>query len=429
MANTIASSVHSLKSSLHVALAAGTIQHACREAGHAWRSRVLDPVTTIWLFALQMLHANTACTHVLRLMPGVQATDSAYCQARKRLPLNVFRTLFDHVRDHLLPSTDERLSRWRDHRIFYIDGSSASTPDTPELRQTFGQPAGQKPGCGFPTATLVGLFRGGSGLLVDLLIRPLQTHEASIAHLLFKHLQPDDVLVGDRAFSSYVLIAMLHRRGVHAVMRLHQRRKTDFRRGRCLGVRDRLVRWTKPVKRPQWLEPDMFNALPDEMMLRQLEYQVQQPGYRTQKVVLVTTLTDAQMYPKRELASLYGDRWQVETYYRHLKQTMRMDVLRCKTAEGVEKELWMFGIVYNLARSVMVEAAKRQHVDPDRISFIDTLRWLTLRRPGEPLPALRVNPHRPGRVQPRAVKRRPKQYSLMTSPRAQMLDEMAAWRQ
>jgi len=428
MTTSIASCVRSLKSTLRGALAAKTIHDACDEVGHTWRARTLDPVTTIWLFALQMLHANTACTHVVRLMPGVHATDSAYCQARRRLPLQVFQTLFHRVRNMLLAATDEMLPLWRGHRVSYIDGSTSSTPDTPDLQQTFGQPAGQKSGCGFPVATLVGLFRSG-GLLVDLLIAPLRTHEASIAHLLFQHLKPNDVLVGDRAFSSYVLIALLQQRGVHAVMRLHQRRKTDFRRGRYLDVRDRLVRWTKPVNRPQWMDEETFDSLPDEMTLRQVEYQVEARGYRSQKVVLVTTLLDAEQYPKRELASLYGDRWRVETYFRHLKQTMRMDALRCKTPEGVEKELWMFGIIYNLVRSVMIEAARRQHVEPDRISFIDTLRWLALRRPGEPLPVLRVNPHRPGRVQPRVVKRRTKQYSLMTRPRESMLQAMAAWKQ
>ena len=427
MASSIASSARSLKSTLRHALAAKMIHAACRDSGHAWRVRTLDPVTTVWLFALQMLHANTACTHVLRLMPGIRATDSAYCQARKRLPLKVFQRLFQRVRDHVLPATDEMLSLWRGHRVFYIDGSTTSTPDTPGLQKLFGQPAGQKPGCGFPAATLVGLFRS-SGLLVDLLIKPLRTHEASIAHLLFKHLKPNDLLVGDRAFSSYVLVASLQQRGAHAVMRLHQRRKTDFRRGRYLGVRDRLVRWTKPPRRPDWMDEETFDSLPTEMTLRQVEYQVEIRGYRSQKVVLVTTLFDAEQYPKKELASLYGDRWQVETYFRHLKQSMRMDVLRCKTPDGVKKELWMFGIIYNLVRSVMVEAAQRQGVKPDRISFIDTLRWLTLRRAGEPLPVLGVNPHRPGRVQPRVVKRRPKQYSLMTRPRDQMIKAMTGWK-
>ncbi|TVQ52840.1 MAG: IS4 family transposase [Phycisphaerales bacterium] len=340
----------------------------------------------------------------------------------------VFQTLFQRVRDHFLPATDEMLSLWRGHRVFSIDGSTSSTPDTPELQKTYGQPAGQKPGCGFPVATLVGLFRSGSGLLVDPLIAPLRTHEAAIAHLLFKHLKPNDVLVGDRAFSSYVLVVLLQQRGVHAVMRLHQRRKTDFRRGRYLGVRDRLVRWTKPARRPAWMDEEMFDSLPAEMTLRQVEYQVQENGYRSQKVVLVTTLTDAEKYPKQELASLYGDRWQVETCFRHLKQTMQMDALRCKTPDGVEKELWMFGIIYNLVRSVMVEAAQRQGVEPNRISFIDTLRWLMLRGPGEPLPVLLVNPYRPGRVQPRVVKRRPKQYSLMTKPRKEMMEAMTAWK-
>jgi hypothetical protein len=221
--------------------------------------------------------------------------------------------------------------------------------------------------------------------------------------------------------------ALLAARSVHILMRQHQRRKTDFRRGRRLGVRDQIIQWTKPVKRPPWMEAHAFEQRPDRLTLRRVEYRIEANGYRTQKVVLITTLLDAQTYPVRELASRYGERWQVETCFRHLKQTMRMDVLKCRTVDGVGKEVWMYAIIYNLVRAMMVEAGLRQGVPPDRISFIDVLRWLAHRREGEPMPRLAVNPHRPGRHQPRVVKRRPKQYPLLTHPRDQMRKAMRGW--
>jgi len=172
-----------------------------------------------------------------------------------------------------------------------------------------------------------------------------------------------------------------------------------------------------PVHPPEWLTPELFAALPAVLCVRELRYRVAQAGFRTQTVTLVTTLLDVDLYPADALAALYGMRWQVETNLRHLKQTMGLEVLHCQSLVGVLKELTVFALVYNLVRVVMLAAAKRQGVALERISFIDALRWLSTARPGEPLPPLVVNPHRPDRVEPRAVKRRPKPYPLLTKPR------------
>lgn len=427
MTNSITSAVDSLKLQVRESFHPDLIHDACQSVGHRWRVRILDPVTTIWLFALQVLHGNTACAHCARLMPGVQVSDSAYCQARRRLPLSVFRRLFHRLRHRLLEATDQTLARWHGHRVFFIDGSTCSMPDTPELQTRFGQPSGQLAGCGFPSLKLVALFRAGSGLLVDTLIGPLYCHEAKIAYRLFTHLHPGDVLIGDRAFCSYVIIALLARRSVHVLMRQHQRRVTDFRRGRRLGESDQIIEWTRPKKCPTWMAAATFAGLPRRFTVRRVAYRIEANGYRTQKVVLITTLLDASIYPVGELAARYNERWQVETSFRHLKQTMRMETLKCKTADGVEKEVWMFAIIYNLVRVTMVRAGLRQGVDPERISFIDVLRWLTLRGVGEPMPRFVVNPDRPGRHQPRVVKRRPKQYSLLTHPREEMRKAMKGW--
>lgn len=423
MTRTISHAIDSLKSSIETSLDAQHIHNACRTAGHRWRERTLNPVRTIWLFALQILHGNTACMHTIRLMRDLAVTDSGYCQARARIPLAAFRHLFLHVVRTLMCATNEATELWCGHRVFLMDASNCSMPDTPALQKHFGQPKGQKPGCGFPIANLVTLFRASSQVLVDWVIAPLYSHEAAIAHRLLEHLKPGDVLVADRGLSTYSLLGLLARRRCHAVMRLHQKRRVEFPSGvgegggRCVRIDDRIVQWERP-QRPKWMSREMFDTLPSQLTLRQARYRVEAAGYRTRHVTLITTLLDHERYPLKELARLYGQRWQVETNFRHIKQTMRMDVLRCKSVDGVQKELWMFAIVYNLVRAIMVAAAKRQGVTPDRISFIDVLRWLMLRRDGDEMPRFVVNRLRPGRHQPRAVKRRPKSYKLLTIPRS-----------
>ena len=328
MTRIIADAVAELKSSVRQSLDPNVIQRVCVQEGHTWRDRVLDPVTTIWLFTLQIIHRNTACNHVVRLLPGVEFTDSAYCQARFRIPLAVFQTLFRIVTQRLLDSIDHALDRWHGHRVFFIDGSSCSMPDTPKLQSIFGQPTGQRKGCGFPVANLVGLFHR-SGLLVEMLVNPLYAHEARMAHGLFGHLGQGDILVGDRAFSTYTIIAMLMGRDAHAVMREHQRRPTDFRRGHRIAQDDRIVERPKPTICPKWMGRAEFEQLPERLLLRQVRYTIVPDGFRTEKVVLVTTLLDSDQYPVSELAALYGERWEAETCFRHLKHTLRMDVLRC----------------------------------------------------------------------------------------------------
>jgi hypothetical protein len=178
------------------------------------------------------------------------------------------------------------------------------------------------------------------------------------------------------------------------------------------------VEWFKPHCRPAWLTAEAFAALPASLLVRELRYRIQQPGYRTREVLLVTTLLDAQVYPAEKLAELYADRWQVEVNLRHLKQTLRLDVLRCKTVAGVHKELLMIALAYNLARLVMLRAAQQQRVSVHRVSFIDALRWLCHVQQGDPLCRLILRLHRPGRHEPRVRKRRPKEYPLMKQPRA-----------
>lgn len=431
-----------IKGRLTDSVPAPLIERLCRDLAYRWRDRDLGPVVTTHLFLRQVLHGNAAVAH-LRRLSGLDFTDSAYCQARARLPLELLQRLQRAVTDDLRADGDDRPeSRWLGHRVFLLDGSGFSMPDTDALRRHFGQPGGQAPGCGFPVAHLMTLFDARRGYLLRAGARPLETHDMSQAAALHAELKGGDVLVGDRAFASFAHLALCLRQGIHGLFRAHQRQIIDFRphrphlpprtsaKGQAgkprsrwlkrLGPCDQLVEYYKPKERPEWMTVEDYASLPESIVVRELRYEVRRPGYRTRTVTLVTTLLDPRAYPTAELARLYGLRWGVETDLRHLKQTMKMDILRCETVAGVEKELALFVLVYNLVRRVMEEAGRRQGVAAERISFVDAWRWLQEARPGDELPPLVVNPDRPGRVQPRVRKRRPKEYPLMKRPRAEL---------
>jgi hypothetical protein len=391
MFQRLQSALQSLQRDLAQVLTPAHITTACREAGYRFRQRLLDPVTTIQLFVLQILRGNFAIAR-LREFTDLAFSEAAYCKARMRLPLQVLQALLRRVGDALRPTLQDT-GRWHGHRTFHLDGSSFSMPDTPALQEHFGQPGGQQPGCGFPVAHLLTLFHAGTGLLLKALAAPLRTHDLAHASSLHPELAAGDVPIGDRAFGSFAHCALLRRRQLHGVFRAHQKQVIDFRVGRPhnapgrkrvkglpssrwlrrLGFLDQLVEYCKPKMRPAWLTADDYAGLPETLLLRELRYQVQRRGSRTQEVTLVTTLLAAEQYPAEELAELYGQRWQIETNLRHLKQTMKMDLLHCETVAGVLKELTAFALVYNLVRAVMCAAAQRQGVAVARISFADAL--------------------------------------------------------
>src|SRR5712691_2566745 len=440
MVGMVTEALRHINAELATLLDAPMILALCREVGSQWRARLLAPVTTVHLFLLQILHGNTACSHLPHLS-GQRFTAAAFCQARIRLPLVVWQQLLRRT-SAVCEQTTHDEGRWRGHRTFLVDGSSFSMPDTPELQEYFGQPGEQHPGCGFPVAHLLALFHAGTGFLLEVLAAPWHTNDMAQGAALQATLRPGDVRVGDRVFCSFAHLARLYQQGFHAVFRMHQKQIVDFtpprphttpkpraaQKGlprsrwlRQLGVTDQLVEWVKPVRPPvhppAWMTPDRFAAFPAVLCVRALRYHVAQAGFRTQTVTLGTTLLEADLSPADALADLDGRRWQVETNLRHLKQTLGLDVLHCQRVAGVMKELTVFALVSNLVRVVMLEAAKRQGVALERISFIDALRWLSTARPGDPLPPLVVNPDRPNRVEPRAVKRRPKPYPLLMQPR------------
>jgi hypothetical protein len=414
------------------------VHDACRELGLTYRKRLLDPLTTLHLLLVQALHGNTAL-HDLRFKTGVRATAGAICRARARLPLAFFHAVLSRL-GRRWQDTTAGVGTWLGHRVLFVDGSGCSMPDVGPLRRHYGQPAGQEPGCGFPVARLLGIVHAGTGLILEWLDAPLFASEQAMAADAVARLRPDDLLVGDRAFGNYPALAALVRLGIQAVMRVNQCVIVNFTPGRphthpksskplkglprscwirALGACDQVVDWLRPAGAA-------YAALPANLRLREVRYRVETAGFRTREVTLVTTLVDAVAYPAEELAKLYFRRWEVEGHFRSLKTTMKMDILKCKTVDGIRKEMAVYALAYNLARLSALEASRRQGVEVSRVSFVDALRWLatTAVKGWFGLPELVINPSRPGRAEPRVRKRRPKAYPLMTKPRAELKEAL-----
>jgi hypothetical protein len=408
--SSFAAALGRVKGDVRRGVPAALVTRVADALGITGRNRLLPPAVTAHLALLRALHGGTAITH-LRHLAGVSFTPSAYCQAVARLPEAFFHLLGLVVTDRL--RDDREADRWRGHRLFLIDGTGLSMPDTPELQAAFGQPGRQEPGCGFPVAHVLALFEARSGYLLKVVLAPLRTHDLAHAAAVHPEMRTGDVLVGDRAFGSFAHLALCRRRGLHALFRAHQRR-------RHTAAPDRRTRYAKPARRPAWMSAEEFAALPEEVEVREVRVRVRLPGRRVRRLVLVTTLLDRRRYPARELARVYERRWQVETNLAHLKATLGAGVLKSKTLAGVRKEALVFVLAYNLVRRVMRSAADRQGVAVERVSFVDALRWLRQARPGEEVPELVVHPYRPGRFDPRVKKRRPKPYPLMTRPRAEL---------
>jgi hypothetical protein len=421
----------------------------CEESGYRPEADgKLDPATLIALFMQQIAAGNVSCDQV-RLMGKDAFSASAYCQARMRLPLAVIQTLTREVYQKISTAVDhEGQYRWHDHRVLLIDSTNFSMPDTPELQAHFGQPGQQKPGCGFPVAHLLLLFNARTGLAVDAITAPLRTHEMSLASGTHERMGKGDLVLGDDSFGSYAHLALLAERGMHGLFPAHHLRIVDFTPNRpciepkkvakakdakglprsrwvkSLGENDQIVEWYKPTNRPKWMTAAQWKQIPATLTVREVRRTIARPGFRPVTLTIVTTLLDPKEYPAEELFALRLRRWDVETDIRHLKTTMGMEILHCKTVEGVQKELWVFLLIYNLVRAVMLSAAKRQKVAVSRISFASALHWMRCAREGDALARLAIVPDRPNRMEPRVIKRRPKEFDRMVRPREKMRDEL-----
>ncbi len=435
--NTIRTSFNQVKKQFKDYLTPAAIQQVCRDEDYVFRKRLLGPVETIFAFCIQVLHGNTACTAVRHWL-GSEVTDSAYCQARQRLPLAIFKKVLKQIASNLNEQVSGDL--WKGLRVYLIDGTTFSMPDTAELEKTYSKPSGQKEGCGFPVAELLVMVHWSTGMILDLCAMPWRQHEQSKVSELHPSLKKGDVLVADRGFCSYAHIAQLFRKGIDSVFRIGSRVIVDFTPGRphtlrtngkraqkgmprsrwirSLGKKDQVVCWRKPVKKPDHLSTEYWLSLPDELIVRELSYSIETPGYRTEKITLVTTLLDSELFTKDDLSDLYLIRWRIEVNFRDLKTTMGLDILKCKTVDGISKELTIFAMIYNMVMSIRYRAAQLMDAPPSRLSFIDILRQVCLFGFVVPETVI-VNPYRPERWQPRVVKRRPKSYPLMTKPRSQ----------
>jgi hypothetical protein len=359
---------------------------------------------------LQILNGNCAI-NALRRLGGLSTQASSYCAARMRLPLELFTRLFDAVSRMATTASANDTTLLNGRRVLLADGTSFSMPDTKQLRDHFGYPAGQREGCGFPVGKLLGVIDALSGAVISALCCPLFSHEAREMLALHPLLKRFDILVADRAFCSYTQIGLLMRHGIDAVMRLHQRRPVKW-------VKDHIETWTRP-ERPEWMSQAMWLSLPEQFSIRIVRYVVPRKGCRTRVIYIATTLLDPIAYPADTIMRLYGHRWNIETCFNSLKTHAKMNALKSKTVEGVIKELIMYLIVWNLVRMTMQKFAAAAGVSVWRVSFIDTMRWLcALLQPQRPtILQLLINPDRPGRWEPRNLKRRMKEYDLLKEPR------------
>jgi hypothetical protein len=397
------------------------------------RDRIFNPWVTFVAFLGQVLTRGSTCRESVRRvqawrmaarrsLPG--DSSSAYCQARHRLPLALLRAAHERIGLWIDQHRAEAWL-WRSRPVKVLDGCGLSMPDTDANRARWPYAGGQKPGCGFPTAQMVGVFCLATGRLVRFALESWKAHEIRLARRLLDWVDSGEIILADRGFCGWGLIALLARKKVDVVMRLHQHRKHG-------GSRQF---WRKPQRLGTWSKRE-WAQLPNEIAVRIVRFRIEVPGFRTEHIVLATTLLEAQAYPDDEIAALYARRWSVELFFRDIKATLGLDVLRCLSPELIEKEAWLHAIAYNLVRALMIEAAWKHGVELERLSFKGTVDTLRQWAPLFTSPGVRANtalrellriiaadtvPLRPKRSEPRATKRRPKAYQWLTRPRHQMV--------
>lgn len=424
---------------------------------------VYTPAVTLWALLSQLLFTGeqrSCVAAVIRVaafwaLSGrtVSGTNTgAYCRARAKIPYAVVERLTQQVATRC-EAAAPRTWRWHGRTVRVVDGATFSLADTPENQAAYPQPKSQPPGLGFPIVRAVALTSLATGMITAAALGPYagkETGETALLRELFEHLAAGDVLLGDRYYCGWFLLALLQALGVDFVVRLHQRRRADFRKGVRLGKGDHLVAWRKPTK-PAWLDQDTYDSLPDELFVREVQVTVNEPGFRTELLVVVTSLVDHEEIPREDLADLYRRRWTVELHLRDIKTAMQLDVLRCQTPAMVQQELWAGLLAYNLIRQSILQSALARDEHPEHLSFTATMQFLAntwlvaavtappaptgLAAAADPLVRLRIDSggshkvgHRPNRTEPRAVKRRPKPHKLLNTPRRQAREQLVSKR-
>ena len=412
------------------------------EKAHS-RDRCWNLRLVFWTFLWQVAQVGSSCREAIRQAQGICRLNgrtippnetSPYCQSRGNIPVEVLRQIHQGVVDEAEEGVAQK-DRWCGHRVLAVDGSTVTLEDTPENQDAFPQQSVQKPGCGFPIMRLVALFSLATGMITAWATGNWLTHEIALFQLLWEHLRAGDILLGDRGFGSWATLAQCRMLGIEGVFRLHGSRKADWRKGKRLSRDERLAQWVKPLLRPRYLSAEQWAQFPPMLELRLVRCRMSVPGFRTQEIILVTTLLDRVKYPQAALSALYLRRWDMELTLRHLKTTLQMEHLSCKTPNNVERELRMHLLMHNLVRRLMLESSRRVGVPLSRISFAGAL--AVARRYGEALLQARSKrkreeltnelyrvlaedlvPERPGRREPRAVKRRPKPYPRLMRHRS-----------
>lgn len=407
----------------------------------AHRERLFPPTETLSMFLAQVLSADGGCRQAVndaalkRLVGGLSPcspSTSAYCQARSRLPRQMISTLACQV-GGMIAEAPPSGWHWQGRRVRLVDGATLILADTQENQAAYPQPRSQKPGLGFPICRVVGLFRLASGALLNAATAPCEgkgSDEQTLLRRILDTLEQGDILLGDAFYPTYFLLCELTRRGIDGVFEQYgaRKRSTDFRTGKKLGERDHLIVLNKPKKRPDWMSQDEYDHVPATLKVREF-----QAGGK----VMITTFVDPKEAPKSALKILYRDRWNVELDLRNIKTTLGMEQLRCKSPEMAMKELWVYLLAYNLIRLLMAQAALLTDQIPRQLSFKHTVQvWLSWQqRGGSTHDAVSVNailtligkPRvglRPGRVEPRALKRRTNRFPLLTQPREEARAEV-----
>lgn len=413
------------------------------------RRRLFSKENTFWAFLSQVLDADGGCQEVVRKVQAVAALKSmplpssstaAYCKARQKLAHSELEAILCHTSSQLQQANQS--SRLKGRRVVVVDGTGVSMPDTPDNQGVWPQQKQQKPGCGFPQAKICACFCLQTGTLLSYKLGNKRSSELPLLREQWGTFKEGDIFLGDKGFCSYFDVSSFKDRGVDSVITLARRMPaTELNAVKVLGENDLLMKW----KKPDWRKRSSYSSeerqrLPEELLLRQIKVVVNQPGFRVKEFYIVTTLLDAVAYPAAEIVELYLQRWDVELFFRDIKTTMGMDILRCKTPALVRKEIVMYFIAYNCIRRLMYEAVKRKGVAECRVSFKGSVQ--AIRQWAPHLDQIKISreqqlrlmmalyhsiadyivPLRPGRREPRCVKRRPKQYQLLTKPRHEMIE-------